>query len=201
MSKEQKKTAKKTAFRMTVAERMREYGVPEGGTTLLIEHGAEALPGNADQGVPAQVYLRWVGKRDGEPFTSAMRGPWGVTVCGTVIEVEELDRVELVRDRNGLEERSRVEGLTLQMAEVQSGSTLGDWRPVIPAAAGKADEGSAASGQAVDTPLKRAAVAAMDLFDMIDALSDEDSVKAIEVLKQRAKVSMLGRSMRKAVPA
>jgi len=52
-----------------------------------------------------------------------------------------------------------------------------------------------------ETPLKRAAVAAMDLFDVIDKLGDEDAVKAIEVVKQRAKISMLGHAMRKAVPA
>lgn len=163
--------------------------------------GACTLPGNAEKGKPTQVYLRWSGTRKGEPFTSFQTGPWVVTVCGNVIDVTEMDMVELERQHDDLARYNHADGLKLQMAEVQSGSVLGEWRPVLPAVAGKADEGSAASGQAVDTPLKRAAVAAMDLFDMIDALSDEDAVKAIEVVKQRAKVSMLGRTMRKEVPA
>lgn len=50
-----------------------------------------------------------------------------------------------------------------------------------------------------ETPTARAAIAAMDLCNMIDALPDEEAVKVVEVLKCRMAVSMLKASNRKAV--
>lgn len=55
------------------------------------------------------------------------------------------------------------------------------------------------AGQTGDTPVKRAAEAAMELFNMIDALSDGDALKAIKVLEARTNLSMITRCGRKAV--
>ena len=50
--------------------------------------------------------------------------------------------------------------------------------------------GNCACGQTEETTLETASMAALALGDMIDGLSDIDAFKAVEVLKQRIKLSM-----------
>lgn len=77
-----------------------------------------------------QVFLRWVGVRMGVYFAAAATGPWDVEVRGGTALLDADDRVELEREREGLEKHSRASGLGLELAEVGEGSVLGAWRPV-----------------------------------------------------------------------
>jgi len=75
----------------------------------------------------------------------------------------------------------------------QSGGACG--RKTCTGAAALAAE--AAAGEArrrgADTPVKRAATAALDLCDQIDALPGPDAARVVEVLKQRIGISMLAK--------
>lgn len=52
-------------------------------------------------------------------------------------------------------------------------------------------KGAETAGQDADTPLKRAAVLAMEFCAALDALSAEEACKAVEVMKARLAVSIL----------
>lgn len=73
-----------------------------------------------------------------------------------------------------------------------------DWK-YVEILTGQIAEAEAELERVVETPLKRAASAAMDLCAMIGKLSDEDAVKAIEVMKCGMKVQLLALEQRKAV--
>jgi hypothetical protein len=49
---------------------------------------------------------------------------------------------------------------------------------------------------AEETPLKRAAGMAMDFVALVGTLSDEDAVKAVEVIKSAVRVQLLARQMK-----
>lgn len=82
-----------------------------------------------------QVYLRFVGVRLGLDFQSARMGPWSAHVADGVIAVDAADKVELDGEQKDLETHSHASGLTLQVALVEEGSTLGVWSPVTLAVA------------------------------------------------------------------
>ena len=112
---------------MGMAERMARLGVPEEGCTVAVEHGVPQIK------VPKrkrQVYLRWVGTRDGEPFVGVSMGPWDAEdlASGTLVLAEE-DAADLRGSRKGLEEFSRVAVSGLEVAEV-TGGELGGWHHV-----------------------------------------------------------------------
>lgn len=78
----------------------------------------------------AQVYMRWVGTRDGERFESMATGPWGVLFDGNVVLLDHADDVQLEHERDDLEKRSSVSSLLLEVAAIRDGER-GEWKAMI----------------------------------------------------------------------
>lgn len=88
-----------------------------------------------DSAFGKQVYLRWVGQRNGEPFETAGSGPWGVIVDGNVVLLDHADDAELERDRSYLEKNRSVTDMVLQMCYPADGK-LETWATVVNAKRG-----------------------------------------------------------------
>lgn len=83
----------------------------------------------------AQVYMRWVGTRDGERFESMATGPWGVQFDGNVVLLDHADDVQLEHERDDLEKNQGVTDMVLQMCYPVDGK-LETWQSVTNAKRG-----------------------------------------------------------------
>lgn len=116
-------------------------------------------------------------------------------VCGFVTWTDETAEAQRLHDRimgaacRGMVVRN-AEGGSSKVLECGSSKVAGTPNAQRPTPNAEGEDGK--------TPLARCAVAACELFDLIDRLDDAEAVKAIEVLKQRAKVSMVTRAGKKA---
>ena len=105
-------------------------------------------------------YFRWVGVRDGKPFTGMPRGPYtapeDLIDDGGVMVLDPTARDEIERMRGDLENYSGCSGLHLQKTEITDGGDCGEWQPTACAetGAGAARALDAMSGKIISIPAK-----------------------------------------------
>jgi hypothetical protein len=135
-----------------------------------------------------QVYLRWhLDRTDGETMESNGL-PYFAKVKGNHVSLVAADLVYLENERKALTANGRTGSVHLRMMELPDNGT--GYVTVNLVQEMEAGE---------ETPLKRAAGVAMDFCAMIGKLSDEDAIKAIEVMKCGMCVQLLVLEQRKAV--